>query len=691
MGEDGPLTLPLAADSDTFVAQLARASTALERLASSSDGAKEKTEKQDAALKQLTDSIGKAADRAKDTFEVFEMWYERVLGAIEGVAALSTEAERLARVQDDLGVSLEEAQDNAVGFANETEIATAALSLQERGIRLTQQELNAMTRLASSYARQTGKEFAEAMEMVTEVVTEGGEEMGKLDLGLLRVASGSHTAGERLAAMVERAGQIEDSTDTATDAVERFKDGIHDLGVEAASAFNREFVRLASIAEDTRDAASATEDWKETFSALGETVGNVLVRAGEGAGALAGILGAGLGLVIDAVAVAGTGLSELAAGNFSGLLDRMEADFAARFERGEGFAGTAVQFARNRIAALERLSDETNDRTSLEPGNAPEGGPSPEAQRRNRRMRSTSNDALQGSGGGNADDGADRGKKFGARDRLRASDADYERRMRESDAYLDPQHEREAARQALDARKVAEQQRLMNEAFGRTDEGAFQNRQRDRQAELERRALEHRLDQRESFLDRWQRMNDRELVLNDVLAESLQTTFTSISGSLTDHLKALSAGKETAGQFWEGFAGDAMGALAEYAFGKAGLFLAESAGFLVMGNLGQAAAAFGASVAFGVAGAGLAAGAAAFGGGNAAPSTSAPSGGGGSAPSRPRLAGDAGTGEGRNTTTIVNHFYSPVISGREVGDAEVGTRLNRYTGASTRRLTRERT
>jgi archaellum component FlaC len=244
---DETLKLPVEADTAAFVANLARAAEALEKLALANQQSANKTEKNDKALEGLGEKLDALKSRTKDGIEVISQWAERINAAIEKVAELSDEGDRLARTQENLGVSLEQAQSNAVGFADETEIATAALTLQERGIRVTQQELNALTRIASSYARTTGKELGEVMENLAETVTEGGEELGKFDLALLDVADGTHTAQERLDAMVRRAREIPDAADSATDSFRRLKDEVHDLGVEAANTFVHEFERVNEI------------------------------------------------------------------------------------------------------------------------------------------------------------------------------------------------------------------------------------------------------------------------------------------------------------------------------------------------------------------------------------------------------------------------------------------------------------
>ena len=189
-----------------------------------------------------------------------------------------------------------------------------------------------------------------------------------------------------------------------------------------------------------------------------------------------------------------------------------------------------------------------------------------------------------------------------------------------------------------------------------SDTGRFFARQRETALDRERREQEHRLDQRESFLDRWRRLNDEEIVVNDVLADSLKTTFSTITSSLFDHLEGLASGKEKAAQFWRGLSGDVLAALSKEAFGKAAFYGAEALGFLVTGNFASAATAGAASLAFGAAGGLLTYGASELGAGGAgAAQATPPTGGGSSGPrERPLQREQDARGTGGNTNININ-------------------------------------
>ena len=191
--------------------------------------------------------------------------------AAESTARRASEQGRLDRVQTDLGLSFRHAQDYAGGFARETELATAALTLQGQGLRVTQRELDALARLAMRRASDSGKEFSEVMENAVESVTEGGDALGKLAPELLTVADSSHTAGQRLAAMVEAADRLPPATRDARSEFERYTASVQSSQRQLAAGFVEELAHLDSLTAKTHDARDAADDWNTSMRAVGST------------------------------------------------------------------------------------------------------------------------------------------------------------------------------------------------------------------------------------------------------------------------------------------------------------------------------------------------------------------------------------------------------------------------------------
>lgn len=604
---------------------------------------------------------------------------EGLVSAAEGTARLAAEQARLDRVQQDLGVSLREAQDYAGGFARETEIATAAITLQGQGLRVTQRELDALTRLGMRRAADTGKEFAEVMESVTETVLEGGDELGKLAPELLAVADGSHSAGQRLAAMVTAAERAGPATRDARTEMERYRAAIESSQRQMAAGFVDGLTRLSQLTSQTRDARDASDEWDRSMRAVGTTFATVASAALNGVGAIAGVVATAIATVPALLQGTGNAVREFT--NVDNLRrgvagDRAGAAFRAALNNET--ITSLTDFVEARVSALEAIaSDALDDRTTAAP-EAP-GGPTAAQRARDRRLRTTSNDALAGNSDSDTDDGADRGKKFGARDRLRAADTDLAERRRSVDALLAAERERQerederttAAKGARDARDA--------EAFGRSDAGRFQTRQQEIAEQREQRAQDARLERMRDWTDRWRDLHDEQ-------ADITATTMGSISS-------LIEGGGEAIGNAWnlivtgQADAGEAFQkSLSEFLLGvskreaiEGGIELGKAASALAgvvtaplaAGHLAAATVHFGVAAATGIGGAAI------------APNVSAASNAGragGAASSAPRdrpLTSSTQGGGGGATTNISITLGGGVILGTAPQLAqEIGGLLN---------------
>ena len=162
----------------------------------------------DPKVKSFGERFAGLATGARHVNELAE-FMQRLGGVVHDTATrvteLASEQQRLDANSVRLGLNFRQAAEQAGGFVSEVETMTLATSLADRGIRATQEELNALARVGMSRAAATGKNLEEVFDSLTDSVLEGGEEMGKFGGNLLRVADGSHTAGERMRAFAARA------------------------------------------------------------------------------------------------------------------------------------------------------------------------------------------------------------------------------------------------------------------------------------------------------------------------------------------------------------------------------------------------------------------------------------------------------------------------------------------------------
>lgn len=127
----------------------------------------------------------------------------------------------------------------------------------------------------------------------------------------------------------------------------------------------------------------------------------------------------------------------------------------------------------------------------------------------------------------------------------------------------------------------------------------------------ERRALDRRADQQQTFTERMRDYYQSDVSAAEEAAAGLQTTFKATGDAFAAHVEAFAAGRETAAEALQGMAADAITEIGKQALVKAGYFFAEGLGNLATFNFPGAATAFAASAAYAAVGGGfVAAGAA---------------------------------------------------------------------------------
>lgn len=514
---------------------------------------------------------------------------ETIERAIERTAELAAEQSRLDRSQQELGLSLRQSQAYAGGFAEQTAIATTALTLQGQGIRLTQQELDALTRLGMRRASDTGKEFSEVMENLTETVTEGGEELGKVSPALLAVADSSHTAQDRLAAMVVEAGKLGPASRTAADELGRLKEQVEGAQRAFASGFAEETTHLLTIASGTRDAADATEEWNTNMRAVGATAAYVLQLAIHGVGAVVGAIGyagaavSSLRLGVQNAVTGGPGLRETFEQNTAGMREFLDA----------------------RVASLEALAnDQETQRAEAAPGRAPTAG----ELARNRRLRGLSNNELAGQASSSRPDMTFSQAETGLFNRSGGGGGRPEVRYfakKESDDYERLTQAIEHAR-AAESRLFAQRAREADASYERRQREVDQLIQGEQQRMTDTKALEGQMREREN-----ERRNQRDQGLQlrrffreqaDAavsMADTVRGAYEQMTDAASSHFAALVLGQETAGEALQGFVHDTLTAFAKIAAQQAVLETARGFAALFF-NPAEAAAHFGAALLFGL-------------------------------------------------------------------------------------------
>lgn len=628
---------------------------------------------------------------------------QSAVGAFDRVATsiadLATEQENLNRNSARIGVNFDEASAAAGRFADETTAMAAATRLFEAGIRPTQEQLNALMRVAGEFSQTTGVTVEQAVEQLTTGLVNGsarglrpfGEEM-------MAVAGNSHTVEERLAALVSHAGHVERATDTARDRMERFKDSIGDQMRSAASTFT---TTLAGIQQRADAARGSVGSLTSTTSEFGDAL-NTFARGAARAWAVFGE-SANYALVrvrndIDNVVDGLDAVARITANplNAATIAEDLQRRVSARNAENAA-AGAGVRAA---------LFDDPAAGTAT--GRAATGA----APGSTHTAEETAHDARQAYERQGHLQQAQLDKDRHARGRhTRGGRGHHEPTMAEAiqhkaDEFANAQaanlagalgaaqHEADATNTRL-AGEIGANDERVRRASTRTRAGGApgdvaEERLRQREQARTRRMLDDQVDMQRTFVDRMEEQHHRHVDVTREAAESLDAAFKGVGEALGSHIAAWAAGKEDLADAAQGFLADSLGALAKEAQGKGAFYAAEALGLLVSGNFPMAATAGIASAAYFAA-----SGTLGYLAGEAAPAPAAkPSagGGGGRASARNERLSPAvnSPGLGDDGPVIVNNYYAPVIGGRESTSYETGNRLGRFNDASSRRQVRER-
>jgi hypothetical protein len=635
-----PVVIPLEVSGQSAAIQ------ALERVQRALQGVGETGEASGSSLVDAATRVGAAYTAV--THAVGDL-VDRVRGAVEWIAAQSDAAQRLAAVEANLGVSLERASAATSGYASSLELATTAQTLAERGIRVTQRELEALGRIAGSYSRTTGKALEEVLENLAETVTEGGEELGKFDVALLRVAdTAQFTAEDRLRALVERADQLPPALETAEDRLRALANAGDELARSFASAFTDALLPFAS----------GTDDARERLESLREVIAGV----GGALGELTGLVAAGVEGIGRVVGIALGGLSGFASAAWAAVNAVVGGrDPAAAIRRALDEAGRAVQAQWEGLLRFgDRVTAARGERTAI-------AAPSTPRLADLRRDRAARRQRSGGGGGGGG--GGSREPRVDIAFSLEEAQRGVFWREEEAEARL-----REAeARFAREAR--AREDARVEELLTRAREQEEREKTRAREQEEREKTLEREAD----FNARFRDLHQERVQIAESAAQSVDAALRSVGDALTRHWERVIAGQETVSEALRGVLADTLAALAREAYAKSAFYAAEGLARLLIGDLAGAGTAFAASAAY------LAAGTGAQALGGAVGGAERPSGAGGAAAGSDRPAGALEAPSEGGGLVVVHQYYAPVIGGRTAGPEEVGRAVWRYSAQEAQR------
>lgn len=544
--------------------------------------------------------VGEAARHINEIRTAVVSFGEGLLSSARGVAALAAEQQNINANSADLRLNFARAAQGAGGFVTELQTMQLATNLANRNIRLTQTELDALVRVGMARASASGQDLNGTLESLADSIVEGGEEIGKFGQELLRVQDDTHTASERLGALVQRAREVPASMRTAADEVAHFEQSLRQAGRYISTGFVEETARLSSLGPAMRNAATDAEEARREMDALGRTAAHVLQVVGN--------LG---GIVVGAVAMSVRGL----AGAFEGVYEALRTRSMAGLRTGTAGAASDLseieRFIENRITALSAIGADSESRSVARVAPAPAAGSTPadlviSAQelgidpRTGRPIQrpSTSSGASARPARPSLDDLIGRAwERTGARaelptiageqtpEQLRASTE----RMREDirQRYVSEQRkareelargvgaQRTGAANSRSAARVGQEAALADLRDPAVQAEAEADRALSTQVERERAQSEERLRVQESFADQWERLHRRQASATTAFTETASGAISKFGDAFGKHINLIIAGQESVGEGVLNMVGEVVMGIGQEAIVKGAMELAE--------------------------------------------------------------------------------------------------------------------
>lgn len=301
------------------------------------DGAGEKAKKAADATNVFARAIGEAAgDALTEARQALTEW---VRDLPEAAARAEAHAATLERLGASYGV-VQQATNGAVSAEQAAAVQQRAL---QSGLRLSAQELAAVTSRAREFARSTGTDLNQALEQLTDQLVDPGEELRKFGVFLQTGMNAGDALRETLRQLQAQTAATATSEVSLSEAMEQARRATNEATDALAAQLAKElelksfFTQLATW---ITDAKNATNGWDEAVTAVTGTLREMI------------------GLRSQASAAAGQA-GQSASGQFTGEAGALMQQARARglnfrgFEIGHlGVDATPEQ--RNRVLALLR-------------------------------------------------------------------------------------------------------------------------------------------------------------------------------------------------------------------------------------------------------------------------------------------------------------------------------------------------
>lgn len=601
--------------------------TALQQIAAALTNVAHNTDRTAEAAEAQEGAFGRMGEKVKAVVGDLRGMAETAASVLGAISELSAEQGRLDASSERLGVSFRAAANAAGRYVDQLTIQRAAESAAQTGLRLTQQELDALTRRAAQYAQATGTEMTQAVEQLTEAVVKGEQEgLQRFGGALAEVGRQSGTAGQRLQALVQDANATARATDDASTASARLAGELRSIGREAAGAFTTTLSeRIRGLGTDLGTVDGHAETLTEHMRSLGSMAADFALVLGGGLGTVIGGIGTSVNALSNAVIRIGEAYLRLQTLDFRGALSSARA------------AISETESLRSLTAFTQASMDATlaGARGLAAGGSRPEGAPPP--RRASDVMEFSTQDVADAAARDRRPGGG--GASRSAAQRQPTIDDLMEGAFRREQALVGPA--------GLEVPIPANDNAANDLTADRKVEDSIKNMERIRTAATE-------------------------------MADVGRMAFNSFGSAFTNAMLAVATGRASFDEAMRAMLQSTLETIAQQAAVESLKNLAIAAGLQAttygIPNPGSISAGTAAAIWAAVA---VAAGAGAAGMAALAPSGGGAAGGGTTpVPQRPTPSGAGGSAQGG--PTIVQHYYNaPVIDGRSSTRAEVGTEMRR--------------
>lgn len=249
------------------------ASTGVQRLASAvGDTLK-------SAFSQLASEIHNAAVNGLENF-------------VSNLPEAAAGAERHQTALRQLGGAYAYVQHATNGVVSAEQAALVQQRAMQAGLRLSAQELAAVTARARDFARSTGTDINEALEQLTDQLISPGEELSKFGIHLQQGMEAGDQLRETLRQLTEQASRTGAAQVSLSESLEMATRAQREAN-EALAGFIAQKLELADFftqfSSFLTDTMSQARTWAETFSTMGRAVGGTLAEiTGMGRGSFGG-------------------------------------------------------------------------------------------------------------------------------------------------------------------------------------------------------------------------------------------------------------------------------------------------------------------------------------------------------------------------------------------------------------------